>query len=258
MAPNLSVVEPPAPLSHNPRGIVSPFAQMARTHGMSSMCDAMVAVALAGSIFFSIDPSAARWRVALYLVLTIAPFAVVTPLIGPAVDRIRGGRRLMIVLTVLGRAVLAYLMSEHIDGLLLFPEAFCFLILQKGYSVAKSAVVPGLVRTESELVGANSKLALMGAVSSMVGAGIGGLAMLVGHEWPPRVACVGFVVTAILAIGLKAVTVAEEPMAAGERADLRRSGILYGAVAIAVLRATVGFVTFLLAFAFRGLSLIHI
>ena len=37
------------------------------------MCDAMVAVALAGSIFFSIDPSAARWRVALYLVLTIAP-----------------------------------------------------------------------------------------------------------------------------------------------------------------------------------------
>ena len=107
MAPNLSVVEPPAPLSHNPRGIVSPFAQMARTHGMSSMCDAMVAVALAGSIFFSIDPAAARWRVALYLVLTIAPFAVVTPLIGPAVDRIRGGRRLMIVLTVLGRAVLA-------------------------------------------------------------------------------------------------------------------------------------------------------
>ena len=89
MAPNLSVVEPPAPLSHNPRGIVSPFAQMARTHGMSSMCDAMVAVALAGSIFFSIDPAAARWRVALYLVLTIAPFAVVTPLIGPAVDRIR-------------------------------------------------------------------------------------------------------------------------------------------------------------------------
>lgn len=225
---------------------------MARTHGLSAMCDAMVAVALAGSIFFSIDPSAARWRVALYLVLTIAPFAVVTPLIGPAVDRIRGGRRLMIVFTVMGRAVLAYLMSVHIDGLLLFPEAFGFLVLQKGYSVAKSAVVPELVRTEGELVEANSKLALLSAVSSMIGAGIGGLALLVGHEWPPRVACVGFVVTALFAIGLKAVTVAEEPLAAGERADLRRHGILYGAVAIAMLRATVGFVSFLLAFAFRG------
>ena len=47
----------------------------------------------------------------------------------------------MIVLTVLGRAVLAYLMSEHIDGLLLFPEAFCFLVLQKGYSVAKLSLI---------------------------------------------------------------------------------------------------------------------
>ena len=65
----------------------------------------------------------------------------------------------MIVFTVMGRAVLAYLMSVHIDGLLLFPEAFGFLVLQKGYSVAKSAVVPELVRTEGELVEANSKLA---------------------------------------------------------------------------------------------------
>ena len=225
---------------------------MAKTHALSSMCDAMIAVALAGSIFFSIDPGAARWRVALYLVLTIAPFAVVTPLIGPAVDRIRGGRRLMIVFTVLGRAVLAYFMSTHIDGLLLFPEAFGFLILQKGYSVAKSAVVPELVRSDGELVQANAQLALLSAVCGMIGAGIGGLALLVGHQWPPLVASVGFTITALFAIGLKAVTVAEKPLAARERADLRRHGILYGAVAIAFLRATVGFVTFLLAFAFRG------
>ena len=129
-----------------PRKVVTPFTRLARTHGLAAMCDAMVAVALAGSIFFSIDPSAARWRVALYLLLTIAPFAVVTPLIGPAVDRIRGGRRVMILFTVLGRAGLAYLMARHIDGLLLFPEAFGFLVLQKGYSVAKSAVVPSIVR----------------------------------------------------------------------------------------------------------------
>ena len=134
----------------------------------------MIAVALAGSIFFSIDPDDARWRVGLYLVLTIAPFAVVTPLIGPLVDRIRGGRRGMILFTVLGRATLAYLMARHIDGLLLFPEAFGFLILQKGYSVAKSAVVPKLVRSDLELVEANSKLALLSAISGMVGAGIGG------------------------------------------------------------------------------------
>jgi hypothetical protein len=164
--------------------VVTPFTRLARTHGLAAMCDAMVAVALAGSIFFSIDPSAARWRVALYLLLTIAPFAVVTPLIGPAVDRIRGGRRVMILFTVLGRAGLAYLMARHIDGLLLFPEAFGFLVLQKGYSVAKSAVVPSIVRDHDELVAANAKLSLLSAVSSMVGAGIGGLALLVGQSWP--------------------------------------------------------------------------
>lgn len=235
-----------------PRKVVTPFTRLARTHGLSAMCDAMVAVALAGSIFFSIDPSAARWRVALYLLLTIAPFAVVTPLIGPAVDRIRGGRRLMILFTVLGRAGLAYLMARHIDGLLLFPEAFGFLVLQKGYSVAKSAVVPSIVRDHDELVAANAKLSLLSAVSSMVGAGIGGLALLVGQSWPPRVACVGFVVTALFALSLKPVLVASQPAAARERAELRRSGIVFGSVAVGILRLTVGFVTFLLAFAFRG------
>lgn len=216
------------------------------------MSDAMIAVALAGSIFFSIDPDDARWRVGLYLVLTIAPFAVVTPLVGPLVDRIRGGRRGMILFTVLGRATLAYLMARHIDGLLLFPEAFGFLILQKGYSVAKSAVVPKLVRSDLELVEANSKLALLSAISGMVGAGIGGLAMLGAASWAANAAMVGFVATALFAVQLPRVTVADRAATADERAELRQAGILMAASAMAMLRAAVGFMTFLLAFEFRG------
>ncbi len=231
---------------------MSPFTRLARTHALSAMSDAMIAVALAGSIFFSIDPDAARWRVALYLVLTIAPFAVVTPLIGPLADRIRGGRRGMIIFTVLGRAALAYLMAQHIDGLLLFPEAFGFLVLQKGYSVAKSAVVPKLVRSDLELVEANSKLALLSAISSMVGAGIGGLAMLGQPSWAANAAMVGFVTTAMFAVQLPRITVAPLPATADERAELRQAGILMAASAMAMLRAAVGFMTFLLAFEFRG------
>ena len=53
--------------------------------------DALIALALAGSLFFDIDPNAARWKVALYLALTMAPFAVVAPLIGPALDRLGAG-----------------------------------------------------------------------------------------------------------------------------------------------------------------------
>ena len=43
-----------------------------------------------------------RGRVALYLALTMAPFAIVAPLLGPAIDRAKGGRRLMIIGTAAG------------------------------------------------------------------------------------------------------------------------------------------------------------
>ena len=154
--------EPASTGSPSGRGLFglpdTPFLRFGRTHGLGAMSDAMLAVALAGSIFFSIDPDAARWRVALYLVLTIAPFAVVTPLLGPLVDRVHGGRRGMILTTIAARLLIAWQMIEHLDGWLLFPLAFGLLVMQKTYSIAKSAVVPSLVRNELELVEANAKL----------------------------------------------------------------------------------------------------
>ena len=52
--------------------------------------DAAMLVALADSLFLSIDPSAARSRVLLFLVVSFAPFLVIAPLIGPGH---RPGRR---------------------------------------------------------------------------------------------------------------------------------------------------------------------
>ena len=128
----------------------------------------------------------------MYLALTMAPFAVVAPLLGPAIDRARGGRRLMILATVIGRGLLAFLMIRNITSLWLFPLAFAILVLQKGYSVAKSAVVPALVRNDDDLVGANSRLALLSAVASMAGATIaGGLSLLGGPEFAAATASIG-------------------------------------------------------------------
>ncbi len=231
---------------------MSPFTRFGRTHGLGAMSDAMLAVALAGSIFFSIDPDAARWRVALYLLLTIAPFAVVTPLLGPLVDRVRGGRRGMIITSILARLLIAWQMIEHIDGLLLFPLAFGLLVMQKTYSIAKSAVVPSLVRNDIKLVEANAKLAMLSAVCSMVGAGIGGIALLVSASSPAVVAVIGYGLTLVAAIQVPKVLVADAPVSAGERAVLRQRGILTASLAIGLLRAVVGFTTFLLAFEFRG------
>ena len=231
---------------------MSPFTRMARTHLMSATSDAMIAVALAGSIFFSIDPKAARGQVALYLILTIAPFSVVTPFIGPLIDRISGGRRGMILFTMAGRVVLAYLMVLYIDGFGLFPIAFGMLVLQKSYSVAKSAVIPGLVQSENDLVEANSKLTLLSAVGSVVGASIGGLSLLGGSSWPAALAALSFFLTLLIALKIPSITVAPEPTTISERAELRSAGIISAAWAMGMLRASVGFMTFLLAFEFRG------
>src|SRR5262245_50687342 len=116
--------------------VVTPFSRLARTHAVSVAGDTLMAMALAGSLFFSISPNQARDKVALYLALTMAPFSLVAPLIGPWLDRIQGGRRWVVVGANALRAVLCVLMIGHIDSLLLFPEAFMVLVLSKSYQVA--------------------------------------------------------------------------------------------------------------------------
>ncbi|MYB87125.1 MAG: MFS transporter [Acidimicrobiaceae bacterium] len=231
----------------------SPFQRLARVHAAATATDAVMAVALAGSIFFSISPDAARNRIALYLALTMAPFAVVTPLIGPVIDRMPGGRRAMILVTNLGRLVVALLLIRHLDTLWLFPEAFALLVLQKSYAVAKSAVVPRYVPKESNLVQANSRLALISAVMSLVGAGIGAaLAFLGSPALAAAAATIGYLVATAITFQLPRIPVARTRPTSTERTALRASAILLSASAMAVMRGAVGFVTFLLAFALRG------
>lgn len=264
---------------------VSSFHRLARVHAVSAATDATIAVALAGSIFFSISPDAARSKVALYLVLTMAPFAVVTPLIGPILDGLTSGSRVMIFVTMIGRCVIAALMVNHLETLWLFPEAFALLIMQKGYAVAKSAVVPHYVPTESDFVQANSKLALLSAVMSLVGAGIGaGLVWVGDSSWASAAAVVGYGVSTIITIKLPAIghgdgtsQLQNETQQNSHYADnsqhtdnlqhvdnsqhsandvgvsVRRTrSIFLAASSMAVLRSAVGLVTFVMAFELRG------
>ena len=63
---------------------MSPFRRLARTHALMTAGDVAMVVSLAGSLFFSISPDAARSKVLLYLLVSFAPFAIVAPLIGPS------------------------------------------------------------------------------------------------------------------------------------------------------------------------------
>ncbi|MGO9343779.1 MAG: MFS transporter [Acidimicrobiales bacterium] len=122
----------------------TPFGRLALTHVLSTAGDTMVTISLAGSLFFSISPEAAKSRVILYLLLTAAPFAVVAPLMGPVIDKSRGARRALVVASTSLRALVCVLMAGHVKSLLLFPLAFMMLVLSKVYLVTKGALVPVL------------------------------------------------------------------------------------------------------------------
>src|SRR5688572_7232579 len=98
-------------------------------HAASIAGDALIAIGLAGTIFFSVPAGEARGRVALYLLVTMLPFALLAPVIGPLLDRFRHGRRYALATTFLSRAFLAYLISENLHDIALYPAAFGVLVL---------------------------------------------------------------------------------------------------------------------------------
>lgn len=132
--------------------------------------DAMIAVALASTVFFGASTHAQRGNVLLYLLITMAPFAVVAPVIGPALDRLQHGRRWAMAGTAFGRAVLAAIMAQHSAELLvLYPCALGSLVLSKAYAVIRAAAAPRLVPRGMTLVQANARLSIFGLGSGLIG-----------------------------------------------------------------------------------------
>lgn len=152
------------------RNTLTKFQRMVIPHALMGAGEATMAVALAGSSFISVTPDAARSKVLLFLTISMAPFAVVAPLIGPVIDRMRGGRRLVVQIAAAGRAIITFLMIRHLDSFLLFPEVFAALVLAKTYTVSKAALVPSVVGSDQELVEANSKLGIISGLAGFVAA----------------------------------------------------------------------------------------
>jgi MFS family permease len=135
--------------------------------------DAFVAVALAGTLFFSTSVDQARGRVALALLVTIAPYAILAPLIGPLLDRVRQGNRFILAGTLFARGLLAWGMvtaAQHGDAVTLLPAALGVLVLQKAYGVTRAAVTPRLLPSEITLVTANARSNLGSIIATSTGA----------------------------------------------------------------------------------------
>ena len=231
---------------------LSPFARLARTHVLVAAGDALVTIALANSLFFDLDPNDARWKVFLYLALTMAPLAIITPFIGPALDRSIGGRRWMNVAVTAGRAIVCLIMIDDLQGLLLFPEAFAVLAMGKAYTVSRSAVVPTVVTSDAELVEANSKLQLLSGLAVPLVGIPAGIAFAIGRsEGVLVLAVVAYAAATLAALRIPPTQVAAAPASAAESAELRGVGVLLAASAMGLVRGIVGFLTFLLLFDLR-------
>jgi len=177
---------------------------------LQSAGDAVITVALAGSLFFSVPTGEARTRVALYLLITMAPFALLAPVLGPLLDRFRHGRRFAIAATMLARATLGVVIGHSLSGnetlaqqLALYPAALGVLVCTKTYSVARSAAVPRVLPPEMTLVKANSRLTLLGVIAPGIA---GTFAVLItrafGHLTTLRFAAVIYIAGAVLALRL--------------------------------------------------------
>lgn len=146
--------------------------------------DAAMTIALANTLFFAAASAESKGKVGLYLALTIAPFAIIAPLIGPLLDKLQRGRRIAMAGTFLGRTILALLVMANsgwdatsnqltYDPWVLYPCALGMLVLSKSFGVLKSAVTPRVLPPTIDLPRVNSRLTTFGLVGgTIVGGGV--------------------------------------------------------------------------------------
>lgn len=219
-------------------------------HLSSSAGDALVAIALADSVFFSVPVGQAKLKVALYLGLTMAPLAVAAPLLVLLLDR-GGLLRAIAFGTAAARSVVAIYAAPRFDTLLLFPLAFLLLVLSKIAGITKNSLIMAYAPPKEGLVAANARLGRITVIGGFVAA-VPGLAMLklAGSQGVLYVAAATYTITALLALRLP------PPGPSPVRGKASRLGRLHSlstaSAGTAGLKAASGFLLFLLAFALRG------
>lgn len=167
--------------------------------------DAALTVSLAGTVF-AMPTDQARSAVALFLLLTMAPFVLLAPFVGPVLDRFRHGRRWAIGTTLAVRGFFCWVLAGAIvsDSPWVFPLALACLVASRAYAVARAAAVPRLLPTGLDLVTANSRIMITGLIGMGIGGAVAGGVSRFGVEWSLRLAFAIYIAAVVLAIRLPA------------------------------------------------------
>lgn len=248
--------------SHSGGAGESGLARLLELNAFNAAGDAALAVSLTGTLFFSATSAQARSQVALFLVITMLPFAIVAPLIGPFLDRFRRGRRWAIGVTFATRAFGCWALAGAVvsDSPWLYPAALTCLVASKAYGVTRAAAVPRLLPPQLTLVKANSRLSIASIAGAVVAGPLATGASLVGPEWSLRFAAGVYIGGTILAILLPSRVDSSEGEEQVGMADVARSprrAIGINPVVVNALRCNAGlrilsgFLTMFMAFLLR-------
>ncbi|WP_326566535.1 MFS transporter [Amycolatopsis rhabdoformis] len=185
--------------------------------------DAAMAIALANTLFFAATSGESKGKVALYLLITIAPFALVAPVIGPALDKIQRGRRLAMCVASIGQGLMAVVMALHFDDWLLYPAALGMMVLSKSFTVLKAAITPRVVPPEITLSKTNARLTIFGLVAAGVfgalASGVSALSGSAGALWFTALICVAAAVQSMRIPSWVEVTEGEVPTSLSARPE---------------------------------------
>ncbi len=233
------------------------FKQLAVSWAANVAGDTLVTVALAGTLFFDVPSAQARDKVALYLLLTIAPFTIVAPVLGAVFGRHPAAFRAVLTAASALRAVVAVIMTFGLTTLWLFPLAFTQLVLSRLYGISKSSMLPVALPEPVALVSANALLARLGiyagGLAALLGAGLAQLHVSVALV----AAALVYLFSAFTGMGLpnpraSSSAQAQAPPAPSLEA-FRQSvrSLRLSRLATAVVRLLNGFLLALLAFEFK-------
>lgn len=191
----------------------------------------------------------------LFLAVSLAPFAIVAPFIGPVIDKIPGGRRITVFIVAVLRCVTVLLMVSRLNSVSLFALAFVSLVLARTYSVSKTAIVPTLVNNDEQLVSANSKLGLLSGAMGFAAAVPAGLLQLIDARATLVMSAVMFGLAGLTSLQLPR-HIATSPLPAEdiEIEELRSLQVRRIAASMMLLRGVIGFLFFHVAFWLRDES----
>jgi hypothetical protein len=233
------------------------FRNLAITQVFSTATDTLVAIGLAGTLFFTVPSAEARTNVAWYLLLTVAPFAVIGPTLGRILDRTPVATRGLLVGAAAGRALFAVVLLGRSDTWVLYPAAFMLLVLSRVHGITRNSLLPLALDEPRALVSANARIAWIGMLAGGLAAALGFAAMAVADvEGPLGLAAALAVLAAVTGLALPDPDASEIRHPTGDRAPRlmipRRARLAQ--LATAGVRTCVGLLLLLMAFALHELD----